>query len=234
MSGEKKEKVAITVAIISVLISLLTVIACLVVFVWKPFEKDDEASRERTKTSEKSYESTSEEVSFAPVENSRESEVDPTASPSEDNGIVTIDKTNGSGEERDVYSDRPEDVMYIYFHAFLYGDVDTAYDCYAPFSKPDYEELSDGIEERSDLKDDFKYETTAYHIYTDDEINDLITTIVTERGYVANEIKEAAVLYTHYEADSNELDDEIIVVRISGRWYIYDGPNCWGGRQVDE
>ena len=234
MSGEKREKVAITVAIISVLISLLTVIACLVVFVWKPFDKDDETSRERTRASERNTESSSKEVDVALAEEDTESEEEPTASPSVDKGIVTIDKTNGPGEERDVYSDRPEDVMYIFFHAFLYGDVDTAYDCFAPFSRPDYEELSDGIESYSDLKDTLEYETTAYHLYNDDEINDLITTIATERGYVANEIKEAAVLYTHYKTDSNELDDEMIVVRISGRWYIYDYGNVFGGRPVDE
>lgn len=177
---------------------------------------------------------TSKEMSTALAEEDTESEEEPAASPSVDNGIVTIDKTNGPGEERDVYSDRPEDVMYIFFHAFLYGDVDTAYNCFAPFSRPDYEELSDGIESYSDLKDTFEYETTAYHLYNDDEINDLITTIVTERGYVANEIKEAAVLYTHYKTDSNELDDEMIVVRISDRWYIYDYGNIFDGRPVDE
>ena len=84
-------------------------------------------------------------------------------------------------------------------------------------------EMKYWLEENKDLKYDFGYTTTGHHIYTDSEYNDLIDRIYNETGYIANEIDEAAVIYAHYYLNEfDELDDEMIVIKISGRWYIYD------------
>ena len=226
--ANKGNNTAVIVAAVSVFVSILVVMTCLILFVWKPFENDDKGDRSRNSGRDSGYSAASNRKSGDSSSSARESDysgpgekiespapaVEATAAPSYDQSMPA---------DASVYSSNPEDIFYIFFQAFLYDDPNTVYDCYPPFDKLSLSECEMWTEQNSELKYDFGYSAMGYHTYTDSEYNDLIDRIYNETGYIANEIDEAAVVYTHYYLDEyEELDDEMIVIKISGRWYIYD------------
>ena len=220
---QKSGNKGLVIALISILVAVIIALICIILFVWKPFNKDDD--RSRGGSSSGSGRSSSSSTMFGGGEKKETGASSGTAYATPAPAMeATAPPSYEQVEPADlsVYGS-PSDVYYIFFKGFLYNDPDSVYDCFPPFDKFDYTEVVEWCKQGEDWKYDFSYEVTSYHVYSDDELNDLIDRIYSETGYIANEIDEAAVLYTHYYLNEyDELDDETIVIKISGRWYIYD------------